>query len=227
MVESTPGYTVYPRLASRPPAFQLRSLYLDTGKPEASFAQKLSLAKLENLSMRNPLFSRPPDCSAEPLFLLAHQISRSFDLVTKGPESFIARETTGRLQHLKDLTVESDSRFSGDHDGHLNTHFWLPNFLDNLPAPCPINKLRLEVRFWPHTEADEEQEFWNSVDARLASRQRFPNLESVTFEVDTEYPHSVVSDWELEAVLECLADDIRRKLFPKLRSGGQLENCDL
>ncbi|KAH6904599.1 hypothetical protein BKA70DRAFT_1565591 [Coprinopsis sp. MPI-PUGE-AT-0042] len=226
MLEPGPGSAADAPLPPSPPSFQLQSLYLETGRFELAFAQKLGLKGLKNLTLKKSGHPASPDFDAGLIIASCattlETLRFSTEMVRWNPDRFVTPESIGQLQRLKTLTVDCDGYSSGS-GRRANVYPWLLNLLDHLPAPCAIGKLRFQISFQARTEVDQVMDFWNSVDAKLASRQQFPKLAGVAIEVYTSFPEVFhLSDDDLEFVLEMLATEIRYKLFPKLRSGGLL-----
>ncbi|KAH6904584.1 hypothetical protein BKA70DRAFT_1431892 [Coprinopsis sp. MPI-PUGE-AT-0042] len=212
--------------SSKPQPYRLRSLALDSGIHELNFAQKLNLGYLKSLRLKDNGDPWAPTVYAGTVIASCAStlevLRFSNETVRWSPERFIGPETIGRLQQLRELIIDCDSCVTGA-GGRINTYLWLPDFLDHLPTPCFINKLHLQSRFWQLTDVDGEVEFWNSVDARLASHDRFPKLTSVDVVIDLDPPEGELSKEELENFFETHSWDIRHKFFPKLRSEGRLE----
>jgi hypothetical protein len=158
-----------------------------------------------------------------------------------GPQRFMSPNTISQLQHLKELRIDCASYMSGA-DGRTNLYIWLTDLVDQLPNPCSIKVLHVQPRFWLLEEAEQEVAFWNVIDAKLANRQRFPQLANVRVDVhiDTLVAESVEEEGEgepdeerhyeeqrqeqarLEALTQEHASRMRNKFFPTLFSRGHL-----
>ncbi|KAH6904585.1 hypothetical protein BKA70DRAFT_526430 [Coprinopsis sp. MPI-PUGE-AT-0042] len=222
-MDSIEGY-VCPSL--KPAIFHLRSLTLETGMHELKFAQDLNLTALRNLKLDDDGHPWPPKVFAGPLFAsCATQLETlqfSIETIRWNPERFMSAETIGRLERLKELSVDCDTHLN-DVNGRINHYLWLPNFLDHLPTPCSIRRLHLQLKFWEPREADQEVGFWNQIDATLAARQRFPKLAGVSVKIQVEMLEGE-EEQERGSVPKDVATDTRRRFFPQLLSGNQLED---